>query len=163
MPLFALLRWNRLRSYEVGAPVSAHQFTLLRGDPIFAPLPLATLERLTHDLIEIDVSAGVEVITQGDVGDRFHLIESGQVEVFEDGRSCRIEGVGESFGEIALLRGEPRTATVRAIEETRLLALERDAFITAVTGHGRSTQMADGVIAERLKRPLSDARAGHDA
>jgi MFS family permease len=158
MPLFALLRWNRLRSYEVGAPVSEHQFTLLRGDRIFAPLPLATLERLTHDLIEIDVSAGVEVITQGDVGDRFYLIESGQVEVIEDGRPCRIEGVGESFGEIALLRGEPRTATVRALEPTRLLALERDAFIPAVSGHDRSTQMADGVISERLKRPLSDPR-----
>lgn len=163
LPLFALVRWTRLRSYEVGAPVAAHHFTLLRGDRIFAPLPLATLERLTQDLTEIDVTAGAEVITQGDVGDRFYLIESGQVEVIEDGRPCRIESVGESFGEIALLRGEPRTATVRALEQTRLLALERGAFIAAVSGHDRSTQMADGVIAERLKRPLNDATAGRDA
>ncbi len=157
MPLFALVRWTRLRSYEVRAPVAARHFALLRGDRIFAPLPLATLERLTHDLIEIDAPAGADVITQGDVGDRFYLIESGQVEVTENGRPCRIEGAGESFGEIALLRGEPRTATVRALEQTRLLALERDAFIAAVTGHDRSSHMADGVIAERLKSPLGVA------
>jgi len=154
LPAFALLRWTRLRSYEVGAPVAERHFALLRGDRIFAPLPLATLERLTHDLIELDADSGTEVITQGDVGDRFYLIDSGQVEVIEDGVPCRDMGAGESFGEFALLRGEPRSATVRTLGQTRLLALERDAFITAVSGHDRSTQMADGVIEERMGRPI---------
>jgi MFS family permease len=150
LPLFALLRWGRLRAFEVGAPVEEHQFSLLRADPIFAPLPLATLERLTHDLVELEVDAGSEVITQGDIGDRFYLIDRGRVEVLEDGAHRRSQGEGESFGEIALLRGEPRTATVRATERTALLALDRDHFISAVTGHGRSTQMADDVIESRL-------------
>jgi signal-transduction protein with cAMP-binding, CBS, and nucleotidyltransferase domain len=150
LPLFALLRWGRLRSFEVGAPVEEHHFSLLRADPIFAPLPLATLERLTHDLVEVEVDAGNEVIAQGDIGDRFYLIDRGRVEVFEDGAHRRSQGEGESFGEIALLRGEPRTATVRTAERTALLALDRDHFISAVTGHGRSSQMADDVIERRL-------------
>jgi MFS family permease len=150
LPLFALLRWGRLRSFEVGAPVEEHHFSLLRADPIFAPLPLATLERLTHDLVELEVDAGNEVITQGDVGDRFYLIDRGRVEVFEDGAHRRSQGEGESFGEIALLRGEPRTATVRTTARTALLALDRDHFIGAITGHRRSSQMADDVIDRRL-------------
>ena len=150
LPLFALLRWGRLRSFEVGAPVEEHHFSLLRADPIFAPLPLATLERLTHDLVEVEVDAGNEVITQGDIGDRFYMIDRGRVEVFEDGAHRRSQGEGESFGEIALLRGEPRTATVRTTERTALLALDRDHFISAVTGHGRSSRVADDVIERRL-------------
>jgi CRP-like cAMP-binding protein len=75
---------------------------------------------------------------------------------------CAEEGPGESFGEIALLRGEPRTATVRALEPTRLLALDRERFIAAVTGHGRAAQVADGVIEGRLgqdRDPTSAASA----
>ena len=89
------------------------------------------------------------MITQGDPGDRFYLIEAGEVEVFEDGVFRRIEGPGESFGEIALLRDVPRTATVRARARTQLLALERDQFIGAVTGHQRSHQMAHTVVDSR--------------
>ena len=151
LPLFVVLRWRRLRAYEVGAPVAERHFMLLRADSIFAPLSLATLERLTHDLIEVAAEPGQEVITQGDFGDRFYLIEAGEVEVLEAGVHRRYQRPGESFGEIALLRGEPRTATVRATEPTRLLALDRDRFIAAVTGHRRSSEAADSVIAERLR------------
>ena len=93
--------------------------------------------------------AGEEVITQGDPGDRFYLIEAGQVEVLEDGVFRRNEGPGESFGEIALLRDVPRTATVRTTRATTLLALERDQFISAVTGHERSHQVAHTVVDDR--------------
>lgn len=159
LPCFALLRWGRLRSFEVGAPVEERHFSLLRADPIFTPLPLATLERLTHDLVELDADAGQDVITQGDVGDRFYLIEAGRVEVFENQVHRRFQAAGESFGEIALLRGEPRTATVRTTEPTRLLALDADHFIDAVAGHGRSTQAADSVIERRLPRDPGSPRA----
>ncbi len=155
LPLFAILRWGQLRAYEVGAPVEELHFRLLRSDPIFAPLPLATLERLTHDLVPVGVPPASEVITQGDEGDRFYLIETGRVDVLEDGVHRRFQGAGESFGEIALLRGDPRSATVRTTEPTRLLALDRDHFLTAVTGHGRSQQAADGVIEARLSGPIA--------
>ena len=146
LPAFVILFWTRLRAFEIGAPVAEDQFQLLRHNSIFAPLPVATLERISHDLSPVVASAGEEVITQGDVGDRFYVIEDGQVEVFEDGVFRRNEGPGESFGEIALLRDVPRTATVRATAPTRLLALERDRFIAAVTGHRRSHQLAHTVV-----------------
>jgi CRP-like cAMP-binding protein len=114
---------------------------------------VATLERISHDLVPVTAGIGEEVITQGDAGDRFYVIEEGEVEVFEDGVFKRTEGPGESFGEIALLRDVPRTATVRAKVTSRLLALERDQFITAVTGHQRSQQVAHTVVDSRWDKP----------
>ena len=157
MPLFAILRWGRLRSFEVGAPVEERHFALLRGDSIFAPLPLATLERLTHDLVELEVAPARDVITQGDHGDRFYLIAEGRVQVSRDGEHrCFLAG-GDSFGEIALLRDEPRAATVRTTEPTRLLALDRSSFIGAVTGHRRASSVADDVIERTLAPPEAKA------
>jgi MFS family permease len=149
MPIFVFLCWTRLRSFEIGAPVAEEQYQLLRGNSIFAPLPIATVERLSHDLVTVEAPAGQDVIVQGDLGDRFYLIEAGQVEVFEHGEFRRNEGPGESFGEIALLHDVPRTATVRTTEDTRLLALEREQFLLAVTGHRRSQQRARSVSEER--------------
>ncbi|HEX3239371.1 MAG TPA: MFS transporter [Solirubrobacterales bacterium] len=149
MPVFVFLCWTRLRAYEVGAPVAEAQYQLLRGNSIFAPLPIATVERLSHDLNAVEVPAGEEIITQGDIGDRFYLIEAGQVEVFEHGEFRRNEGPGESFGEIALLHDVPRTATVRATVPTRLQVLEREQFLLAVVGHRRSQQLARSVSEER--------------
>lgn len=157
LPLFVLLRWTRLREYEVGAPVAEGHFALLRENNIFAPLSLATLERITNDLTDVEASPGQAVITQGEIGDRFYLIESGRVEVFEDEVHRRFQGPGESFGEIALLRGSPRTATVRATETTRLLAVDRDHFITAITGHARTNQVAEKVADSRLNGPGDDS------
>ena len=56
------------------------------------------------------------VVTQGDVGDRYFVIESGEAEVIGDGRVVATLGAGEGFGEIALLRRSRRTATVRAAQ-----------------------------------------------
>ncbi len=155
MPTFVIACWTRLRAHELGAPVAEEHFRLLRADPIFAPLPIAALERLSHDLVPLEVPAGTEVIVQGEVGDRFYLIEAGGVEVFEGGELRRYEGPGESFGEIALLREVPRTATVRTRVETRLLALESDQFLLAVTGHRRSHQLARTVADERWRAPTA--------
>jgi len=150
LPAFALLRWSALRALEIGAPVEEGHYRLLRQNPVFAPLPIDTLERLSHDLVPLGAAAGEQIILQGDPGERFYLIEAGQVEVYEDGDFRRTQSEGDSFGEIALLNDVPRTATVRAVGECRLLALERSHFISAVTGHRRSHEAADSVIEERL-------------
>jgi MFS family permease len=149
LPIFMLTCWARLRSFEVGAPVAEGPYRLLRENSIFAPLPIATVERLSHDLTPLESPAGNDVIVQGEQGDRFYLIEQGEVEVFENGDFRRNEGPGESFGEIALLRDVPRTATVRTTEATQLLVLEREQFLGAVTGHRRSTQVAGSVVDDR--------------
>jgi CRP-like cAMP-binding protein len=72
------------------------------------------------------------------------------VAVEVDGRRVREEGPGESFGEIALLRKVPRTATVEALESSQLLTLERRIFLEAVTGQPASADAADRLVSDRL-------------
>lgn len=159
LPAFVVICWARLRAFEVGVPPAEGHYRLLRENSIFAPLPIDTVERLSLDLVPVEVAGATDVIVQGEVGDRFYLIESGQVEVFENGVFRRNEGPGESFGEIALLHDVPRTATVRTTEKTRLLALERERFLGAVTGHRRSRQLAHGVVDDRWPGPEVPAAA----
>jgi MFS family permease len=150
LPAFAFARWSALRAMEIGAPVHAEHFQLLREHPIFAPLPIETLERLSHDLVPVTPARGEAVIAQGEAGRRFYLIAAGEVEVLVDGVPRRTQGEGECFGEIALLNDVPRTATVSALEGCRLLALDREHFISAVTGHRRSGEAATSVVETRL-------------
>jgi MFS family permease len=150
LPAFALARWSALRALEIGAPVHEEHFRLLREHPIFAPLPIDTLERLSHDLVTVTSAPGEAVLTQGEPGERFYLIADGKVRVEVDGVVRRTHAEGEGFGEIALLNDVPRTATVSALEGCRLLALDRDHFISAVTGHRRSGEAAASVVEHRL-------------
>lgn len=149
LPLAAAIRWSALRRLEVGTPVPQREFALLRRCPVFAPLPLATIEGLARRLVPLEVPAGTEVVTQGDLGERFYLIAEGAVEVLQDGVLRRRQGPGESFGEIALLHDVARTATVRALEPTQLFALDREPFLMSVTGHADSHDAA-AEVAQRF-------------
>jgi MFS family permease len=122
----------------------------LRAIEMFAPLPAPTLEALAGSLLRIQVPAGETVFRQGDHGDRFYIVDSGEVEIEIDGRVANVLGPDDHFGEIALLRDIPRTATARARKETQLYALERDAFLGAITGHAGSTEAAETVVVARL-------------
>ena len=142
LPALAIVTWPLL--VKLDAPEPAH-LELLRGIEILASLPPATLDRLARSLIEVHLPAGDEIIRLGDHGDRFYVIENGEVEV-----EGNVLGPGSSFGEIALLRDVPRTATVTARTDVLLRALERGDFLNAVTGHAASTTAADAIIARRL-------------
>jgi len=150
LPLLALATWPRLARFESTTDVPERQFALLRSLPLFAPLALATVETLASRLIPVAAGPGQQLIRQGDRGDRFYVIAEGHVAVDCDGEPRRVEGPGEFFGEIALLRDTPRTATVHAMEPALLYALERETFVCGVTGNPRCVIAADGVIEERL-------------
>ena len=93
------------------------------------------------------------MITQGDHGDAFYVVQSGRLSVSIDGERLDHEiHDGEGFGEIALLRDVPRTATVTAIEACRLVRIARDEFLAAVTGSADGHVIADQVAAAHLKR-----------
>ena len=120
---------------------------LLRGVPMLALLPPPTLERLAHVLVTMTVPAGESVIDEGDVGDRFWIIEQGSAIVGIAARTSARSAPGDTFGEIALLRDVPRTAAVRAGDDGAVLkGLERDDFLPAVTGHGEALQAAESVV-----------------
>lgn len=161
LPVLVVPAWPRLAAIDrAAATVPEDRLQLLRGNPIFAPLPAPTLEQLAESLDEIRVPAGDEVVRQGEPGDRFYLVGEGELDVYIDGRLVQSLDPGDSFGEIALLRDVPRTATVKARADARLYALGRGAFISAVTGFGPSLSAAEGVIGLRLgPRPAGIARA----
>jgi MFS family permease len=123
---------------------------LLRGVPLFAPLELKSLERVAQQLVRVEVPAGEVLIREGDEGDRFYVIESGQMTASFEGSVLRQMGPGDPFGEIALLRDVPRTATVIADEPTVVLALEREDFLDAVTGNSEVNNAADDMISRRI-------------
>jgi MFS family permease len=150
LPALAVLTWRAINSIDRNAQVATEALDLLRAIPIFAPLPPAVVERLASIAEEVRVLPGVAVCTQGDPGDRFYAIAEGSAEVSADGEERPRLGPGDFFGEIALLRDVPRTATVTAVEPLRLYALERDDFIAAVTGHAPSREAAESIVSARL-------------
>jgi MFS family permease len=152
LPALALLTWRRLAAIDAAAEVPSDRVALLRSGPIFAALPPPTIEHLAISLEPVTVAPGMRVIRQGEPGDRFYIVAEGELAVSMDGREMTTLGVGDYFGEIALLRDVPRTATVRARTQALVYALDRDEFIAAVTGHAESADAADAVIATRLSR-----------
>jgi CRP-like cAMP-binding protein len=86
------------------------------------------------------------VFRAGDPGDRFWVVERGRASVWIDGARVRDVGPGGSFGEIALIRDVPRTASVLAEEDLVLVGLERADFLSAVTGHGEALEVADATV-----------------
>ena len=150
LPSVALLGRRALIALDVGIRIPSEEMALLRSTRFFAPLPAPMLERLARNLIPIHVPDGSVVITQGEAGDRFYTIVEGALDVVESGRRVTTLGPGGSFGEIALIRDVPRTATVVATTESKLLALDRDEFLRAITGHEAASEAAHGLATERL-------------
>ena len=156
LPVMLALRWRAVLAAD--APVA--DVALLRGVDLFAPLGPVELERLAEALEPVRVRAGETVIRQGAQGDRFYLVVAGSVAVAVDGVRIREQGRGEYFGEIALLRDSPRTATVTARDDVELRALHREPFLATVTGHTGSASAAEAAAARRLASARPVAVAG---
>jgi MFS family permease len=147
LPLATILVWRRLATidHEVAAPP---ELGLVDGVPMFQPLSVVAKEHVASRLTRIDVAPGEVVVRAGEAGDRFYVVADGELEI--------VNGVHESahkgdfFGEIALIRDVPRTATVRATAPTQLYALEREDFLAAVTGHSAVRAAGQAVVEQRL-------------
>ena len=119
---------------------------------MFTPLPLAAKEQLARSLVRVNHPAGGKILSEGETGDRFYIVASGHAKVTRNGEPLRDCGPGDYFGEIALLRDVPRTATVTASDEVELYALERAAFIDAATGHAAGREAGENIVREQLAR-----------
>jgi hypothetical protein len=151
LPIVVAVAWSRIRRVDAEAPAPEPMLTLARGVPLFAPLATLALERVARDMVPVAAPAGTAVVRQGEEGDRFYVIHTGKVEVVRDGRILATMGTGGFFGEIALLKDVPRTATVTAVRDTALFALGREDFLRALTGHPESLNAADAVAGDRLR------------
>jgi len=128
----------------------AAELRLLRGVPMLAPVSGPVLERLAGAIVRSRHPAGSIVVREGDHGDRFYVVETGSLQVSVNGRPVRQLGSGGSFGEIALIRDVPRTATVTAIEDSVLLGIDHRPFVDALGGQPRSRTIAHALIDDRL-------------
>jgi len=127
------------------------ELALLRQVSFFGPLPYAIVEHLASELQLATYEPGDVIIQDGEPGERFYMITDGRARVCKDGEELRQMGTGESFGEIALLRMVPRTATVIAMSRLQARTLTREEFLCAVTGNAASAEGADEVISARLQ------------
>jgi CRP-like cAMP-binding protein len=100
---------------------------------LFKEMPADRLSSLATKFVPRSVPKDTDVVRFGEQGDEFYLIAKGSVEVLSsEGKKLVQLGDGDHFGEIALLRNVPRTATVRTLSDTLLLVLSRDVFLQAL-------------------------------
>ena len=149
LPLGMLLVLRSLLSTD-GAARPVVEIARLRGVPMFALLGAPELEGLARSLEPVEFGAGARVISEGEPGDRFYVIADGELDVTAGGIHLRTLGRGDSFGEIALLRQIPRTATVTARTPCRLDTLAAPAFLAALTGHVAAGLAAEELVQKRL-------------
>jgi MFS family permease len=150
LPLAAIVGGRALFALDAGVPVPVVEIALLRSLPLFGELPAPAIEGLAAALAPIELSAGGVLIQQGDQGDAYYAVASGELDALQDGQFLRRVGRGEGVGEIALLRAIPRTASVVAHTDALVYELNRDLFLTAVVGHAATQQRADQIADTRL-------------
>jgi hypothetical protein len=151
LPAVAAATWPRTRRADDAALVREEELRLLRGIALFEPLPMTALERIAAALEPARYSAGAEIMREGEEGDRYFIIATGEADVTQRGQHLARCGPGEGVGEIALLRSVPRTATVTAIGDVGGFDLSAAAFRAAIAGP-TSAAAAREVAAERLSR-----------
>jgi MFS family permease len=147
--------WIRLRTIDARARVPVRELMLLRQNPVLSPLPAPKLESVARQVRWLTFETGEVIITEGDRGDHYYVLASGSVRITQAGRILRVLATaGDGFGEIALLRDIPRTATATATEPVVVIALERADFLQAVTGHEQA-HAASGRIVDAYNEPLT--------
>jgi MFS family permease len=151
LPILAVATWPRIRRVDDEAQVPDHELRLLRGIPLFAPLPMTALERLAGAMQPTAHAAGDVIYREGEPGDTYLIIAEGEVEATIDGRPVNRCRRGEGVGEIALLHEVSRTATVTALVPTRGYSLSAADFLAAIAGP-TSAAAARLVADERLAR-----------
>lgn len=143
----------------------AKQETMATGDPgLRDPLmrALPSLERdlhdrITHKMTRLSYAAGTTIIAEGALADRFYIIARGAAVVYRrqpDGGETVVRQLGSAdyFGEIGLLQGIPRTATVRAASDLDVLALDRESFLSMVA----ESDLVSAEIAALMQQRLAE-------
>jgi hypothetical protein len=164
-PLAVAASWSELRRLDARLRVRDADIEILRVVRMLGALPAATIEQLGAGLEHAEFAPRQVVFEQGERGERFYVVESGRAEVVRDGRVVATLGRGDCFGEIALLRNQPRTATIRASADASMhvSVLPRNTYLTAVTGYPASSAAGEEVVTARLKADAERHPAANDA
>lgn len=133
--------------------------TILGVTPIFRELPFNEREKFLPKFELIIIPKDEDIVKEGDLGDSMFVIVSGLVEVWTKRAGKRIVLAtlkeGDFFGEIALITGEPRTATVTALKETRLMKLRKADFDDIASTFPKVREIAKGILDKRLEATIT--------
>ena len=150
LPVSILIGWRGLRDIDRRTRVPVRELALISRSPIFAPLSPPVMELIARHVRWLAVDPGTAVISEGAVGDAYYVIERGRFRVEQGGVAIRVlDRAVDGFGEIALLRSMPRTATVIAEEPSVLLVVSRQDFLSAVTGSSPARAVVEEIVAVR--------------
>jgi hypothetical protein len=161
LPLTAGLLWTSLRRIDRRVSVPVRELALLNLDPLLSILPAPTLETVASGARWMTLEAGETLISEGDDGDRYFVLESGALRITQGGELLReASQPGYGLGEIALLRDVPRTATASATAPSVLLAIDRAGFLEAVTGHEQARRAAEDTATTRAAVGMAGGSGG---
>jgi MFS family permease len=155
VPIVVVLRLRPLLAADASATIPTVRIALLRSLAIFRSLPVPALEGVAQNASDLAVPAGRTIVRLGEPGDCYYAIADGTVEVSRNDVFINTLGRGDGFGEIALVHDVPRTATVRALIDTRLIVIDREPFLVALTGHAPTSEKAQRIATERRPSPNS--------
>jgi cyclic nucleotide-binding protein len=154
LPVLTVVVWRRLVSIDQRIEAPAAALAVINRVPLFAPLSVVAKEHIAGRLTRLEVEPGTVVVRKGEAGDRFYIVGDGELEITNGATGTARSG--DFFGEIALLRDTPRTATVRATTRAELYALEREDFLAAVT-HSAVRAAGEEVVEQRLGTAVTPA------
>jgi len=158
LPVIAVIVYGRIGATDRISVVDEEVVRLVRRVDVFAELPLTAVERLAAGMTPLAASRGQVLVREGEPGDTYVIVASGEVEVTVGGEPMDRLGPGAGFGEIALLRQSPRTATVTALSDMTGYAVDAATFACAVSGPATAA-ISEQVAVLHLHRGAADAAA----
>ncbi|HEY3166542.1 MAG TPA: cyclic nucleotide-binding domain-containing protein, partial [Candidatus Binatia bacterium] len=140
----------------------------IRSIPIFSGLSREDVAKVMGKMEEISFGAGTTIFSQGDQGDAFYLIQSGTVQVVLESRTGNSEivailGPQDWFGEMALLSGEPRSATIHTVKDTTLWRLRREDWDELIEKHSTWLLQFCATLSKRLSYVDRQYSTGREA
>ncbi len=141
---------NTTGSAESSEGTFGAEFHRERSYSVIAALPIRPAQRIVISLQPLEVPAGEAIVRQGSPADKFFILVEGEAEVVRDEQQVDTLGPGQLFGEVAIIRDQPRSASVRALSDAKLLGLDREAFRDLIAQSMEITPDFDQVIRARL-------------
>lgn len=136
--------------------IAIQKVLMLRRVDLFADMTMRQLGHVAGVTHELTQPAGSMIFSEGDSGDALFVIVSGEVEVLRGGTRLKVLRDADYFGELAVLTGETRNASVRALTDCLLLRLERSDFHQVLAGSFESVLAVVRIITRRLQRTPGD-------
>ena len=149
---------------EPHIPKTAHEAVLIlqaiEQNFVFTSLDHHAKQRLCDAMVRVNVKEGDNIITQGDVGDYFYIIQSGKFSILVDDEPVSELESGRSFGELALMFGAPRAATVQAMTESVVYSLDRNTFrmVLANSQTIRNNEIKEALMKVPLLSALTESQ-----